>query len=136
MNRLKRPFKHHDDGGDSSRMTSPSPSGRSPVKRIRAGEAPDDDVIVIEDDHEDEVQIVGESAAARERGPSGYQGKGKVLGGNEAKVDYGKLLKFVRVDEKTLAKKNKYQILWFPLDAPLSEHAKRRRYVVTSEKVC
>ena len=36
----------------------------------------------------------------------------------------------------TSSNKKKYQILWFPLEEPLSEEARRRRKVVTSDKFC
>lgn len=135
MEHLKKPFRHVNSDAHS-RVTSPSGSGRSPVKRLRAGQAPDDDVIVIEDDQEDEIEIVEGSGASPQRGRQSFHGKGRVLGGHEAKVDHGKVLKFVRVDAKSLVKVEKYQILWFPMDEPLNEQAKRKRHLVTSRKIC
>ncbi|KAI0747975.1 peptidase family C78-domain-containing protein [Daedaleopsis nitida] len=45
------------------------------------------------------------------------------------------VLKIFRVDLKQLSKKKKFQILWFPLEEPLSEQEKRRRSEVTSEHI-
>ncbi|EIW60199.1 uncharacterized protein TRAVEDRAFT_164804 [Trametes versicolor FP-101664 SS1] len=49
--------------------------------------------------------------------------------------DFGAVLKFFRVSLSSLNKKNKYQILYFPLEEPLTEQEKLRRRIVTSEKV-
>ncbi|KAI0670529.1 peptidase family C78-domain-containing protein [Trametes maxima] len=47
----------------------------------------------------------------------------------------GEVLKFFRIDAKSLRKKDKYQILYFPLNDPLTEKEKLRRRIVTSEKI-
>ncbi|KAI0361938.1 DUF1671-domain-containing protein [Trametes cingulata] len=50
-------------------------------------------------------------------------------------LDCRVVLELFRINMKRLRKKSKYQILYFPLDDPLSEQEKLRRRVVTSEKV-
>ncbi|EIM90228.1 DUF1671-domain-containing protein [Stereum hirsutum FP-91666 SS1] len=134
MDHLKKPFQHSSSSGHSL-ATSPPGSGGSPVKRLRAGQAPDDDVIVIEDEIEDEIEVVEDSGAPQDRGRQAFHGKGRILGGKEAKVDDGKVLKFVRVNAKSLVKAEKYQILWFPMDEPLNDYAKGKRHLVTSRKI-
>lgn len=134
MDHLKKPFQHS-SSSDHSLATSPPGSGGSPVKRLRAGQAPDDDVIVIEDEIEDEIEVVEDSGAPQDRGRQAFHGKGRILGGKEAKVDDGKVLKFVRVNAKSLVKAEKYQILWFPMDEPLNDYAKGKRHLVTSRKI-
>ncbi|KAI0374736.1 DUF1671-domain-containing protein [Pilatotrama ljubarskyi] len=50
-------------------------------------------------------------------------------------LDSNVVLAVFRIDAKKLKKRDKYQILYFPLEDPLSEQEKLRRRVVTSEKV-
>ncbi|KAH9966445.1 peptidase family C78-domain-containing protein [Russula dissimulans] len=116
--------------------------GESPPKRLRAGSA-GDDVIVIED-----------SSAEAEGGPSnavpehGGSGDGVMVEGEEREEqemgededidmsDPRKVLKLFRVRPKTLAKKSKYQVLWCPMEDPLTESDKQARREVTSDYIC
>jgi len=110
--------------------------GGSP-KRLRAGSI-GDDVIVIE-------------ASSTAAGPSGSlpehdsRGSGVMAerkaeevgnGRDERVLDPKKVLKLFRVDQKKLAKKKKYQVLWCPMGDPLTESDKQARREVTSDQVC
>ncbi|KAI0306762.1 hypothetical protein B0F90DRAFT_810240 [Multifurca ochricompacta] len=55
--------------------------------------------------------------------------------GDEKVLDPRKVLGSFRVDQKKLAKKNKYQVLWFPMGDPLTESDKQARWEVISEHV-
>ncbi|EJU03222.1 hypothetical protein DACRYDRAFT_21478 [Dacryopinax primogenitus] len=48
----------------------------------------------------------------------------------------GSLLSAVRVNLRNLSRKDEYQLLYFPLEAPLSEEQRMRRKVVTSDIGC
>ncbi|KAL7283270.1 hypothetical protein ACG7TL_002699 [Trametes sanguinea] len=77
-----------------------------------------EDVIVIEADSEDEKPAANAAKAAQ-----------------PDELDPSNVLKVFRIDAKSLKKKDKYQILYFPLEDPLTEQQKRARRSVTSEKV-
>ncbi|KAL1741786.1 peptidase family C78-domain-containing protein [Schizophyllum fasciatum] len=51
-------------------------------------------------------------------------------------LDLAQTMRFFRKDAKQLDKKDSYQILYFPLTAPLTEAEKARRRVVYSTRVC
>ncbi|RDX48285.1 DUF1671-domain-containing protein [Lentinus brumalis] len=93
-------------------------------KRKRIGREPDDeDVIVITDDEEVPARRPGGGSAPPQRN-------------QPDDLNPSDVLKVFRIDGKSLKKKKKYQILYFPLEEPLSEHEKRNRREVTSLKVC
>ncbi|KIM32150.1 hypothetical protein M408DRAFT_326807 [Serendipita vermifera MAFF 305830] len=79
------------------------------------------------DDDEDE-----ERDTKRSRN-DGMNGKSSLNSGVE--MDHMSVLKIVRVNMSNLKKKDKYQILEFTLDPPLSEEEKASRKVVRSERV-
>lgn len=128
---LKEPFRSH-----KKRAT---PGGRrhndSSAKRPRSSPPGDDNVIVVEDSEPEE-------GASTKVGPQCHDSRTKVEKwrakiGEYAKVlDTKKTLKLFRVDEKKLAKKDKYQVLWFPMEDPLTESDKQARREVISEQVC
>ncbi|KAI0646907.1 peptidase family C78-domain-containing protein [Trametes meyenii] len=95
---------------------SPSKASGS-TKRKRPSDP--GEIIVIESDSEQDERPSGSTLAAAQSG----------------EPNPGEVLKFFRIDAKSLRKKDKYQILYFPLDDPLTEKEKLRRRVVTSEKV-
>jgi len=57
-------------------------------------------------------------------------------GGDDGTLDPRKVLRPFRVDQKKLAKKDKYQVLWCPMEDPLTESDKQARREVTSDHVC
>ncbi|KAI0797845.1 peptidase family C78-domain-containing protein [Abortiporus biennis] len=62
-----------------------------------------------------------------------------VRGKNENEVDNlnpTNILKLFRVSAKSLSRKDKYQILYFPLTDPLTDSQRLSRRVVTSQKIC
>ncbi|KAH9001470.1 DUF1671-domain-containing protein [Lactarius akahatsu] len=128
---LKEPFRSH-----KKRATR---GGRrhsdSSAKRPRSSPLGDDNVIVIEDSEPEE-------GASTKVGPQSHDSGTKVdkwlvkTGENRKVLDTKKTLKLFRVDEKKLAKKDKYQVLWFPMEDPLTESDKQARREVTSERVC
>ncbi|KAI8998781.1 peptidase family C78-domain-containing protein [Trametes punicea] len=97
-----------------SALTSPK------RKRPRDDAVPTDgEVIVIDSDTEDDEK------------PSRSEAKAA----HPDELNPNAVLKVFRINTKSLKKKDKYQILYFPLDDPLTDAEKRRRRVVTSEKV-
>lgn len=91
------------------------------AKRIRSGTR--QDAIVIDSDDETTTPVV----ASKPGSPSKANASEPVLNTME-------VLKFFRLSAKSLQKK-KYQILYFPLTAPLSDAERRKRRVVMSFKV-
>jgi len=67
-----------------------------------------------------------------ERGAGEKAGKG----GDDGMLDPRKVLRLFRVDQKKLAKKDRYQVLWCPMEDPLTESDKLARREVTSDHVC
>lgn len=131
MQQALRPFRPAEG---KRRRSSKSPKRReqSPFKRMRAGQEQGQDVIVIDDDDDDD----DDNVANDEKGGQSESGsRGKVSTGDTVR-DFKATLKTFRIEEKMLAKKEKYQILWFPLGPLLDEKTKRERRVVTSERVC
>ncbi|KAI0064700.1 DUF1671-domain-containing protein [Artomyces pyxidatus] len=133
MASFRKPFQ-----SSAKRRASPSPPptkpGRASAKRLR--ESNDDDVIVIEDGENDENDENDETQASESNSSEHHRkGKGKERQENEGPVDLLKALKRFRIEEKNLAKKEKYQVLWFPMQPPLTDAEKRRKQIVTSEKV-
>lgn len=90
-----------------------SSSDAQQAKRLRAGNH--DDVIVIDSDSE-------------EHGPSSRPDA------KTEEVDFTKVIKHFRLSPAKL-KKDKYQILYFPMTAPLTERERLQRRVVTSKKI-
>ncbi|KAL6309032.1 peptidase family C78-domain-containing protein [Sparassis latifolia] len=87
-----------------------------PSKRMRAAASasrPGQDVIVVSDDDDDD-----DEKDRHELGP-----------------DPSKVLRIFRLSTTTLRRKDKYQILYFPLEDPLTESERRARRVVTSAVV-
>jgi len=112
--------------------------GEGSAKRPCAGPIRDDNVIVIEDSEPEEG---GGSKVEPQQRHEGRQrtkvDKGNVKTGESEKIlDSKKILKSFRVDEKKLAKRDKYQVLWFPMEDPLTESDKQARREVKSEHVC
>ncbi|KAH9030674.1 DUF1671-domain-containing protein, partial [Lactarius pseudohatsudake] len=128
---LKEPFRSH-----KKRAT---PGGRrhgdSSAKRPHSSPLGDDNVIVIEDSEPEE-------GASTKVGPQSHDSRTKVekwlvkTGENIKVLDTKKTLNLFRVDEKKLAKRDKYQVLWFPMEDPLTESDKQARREVISEHVC
>jgi len=54
---------------------------------------------------------------------------------NEKTLDIRKVLKIFRVDQKRLARNKKHQVLWCPMDDPLTESDRQARREVRSEHV-
>ncbi|KAI9466004.1 peptidase family C78-domain-containing protein [Lactarius psammicola] len=123
---------------DPSVLSGPTKSGMplplgghrhrdSSAKRPRASPPRDDNVIVIEDSEPEQ----GASKVEPQRHDSRQRtkvDKGRVRTGDSREVlDPKKVLKLFRVDEKKLAKRNKYQVLWFPMEDPLTESDKQAR---------
>ncbi|EIN07686.1 DUF1671-domain-containing protein [Punctularia strigosozonata HHB-11173 SS5] len=83
---------------------------------------------VVEEEEEEEVQFVG----------SGASGARLVAGGRAAvdALEPAKVLNMFRFGAKDLRKKNKYQVLYFPMTDPLDERARKARRVITSEVGC
>jgi len=50
--------------------------------------------------------------------------------------DPKKVLRLFRVSPKKLAKKSMYQVLWCPMEDPLTESDKQARREVTSHHIC
>ncbi|KAH9854080.1 peptidase family C78-domain-containing protein [Lenzites betulinus] len=102
------------------KSTEPEPKHAAPKRKrpSNQGAKDENDVIVIDSDSEDDANPPsGPSKSERHDDP-----------------DFGTVLNAFRVSAKQL-KKNKYQILYFPLSDPLTEQEKLRRRVVTSERI-
>ncbi|GJE86956.1 peptidase family C78-domain-containing protein [Phanerochaete sordida] len=103
---FRQVLRPHASNGSSSR------GDEGQAKRLRAG---NDDVIVIDSD--DELPEPNRHA----------EPKAEI-------VDLTKVLKSFRVASSSL-KKDKYQILYFPMTAPLTDSERAQRKVVTSKKI-
>ncbi|KAH9901238.1 peptidase family C78-domain-containing protein [Cubamyces lactineus] len=79
-----------------------------------------------------EVIVIG-SDSEEEKETSAPASRAKATQSDE--LNPNDVLKVFRIQPKSLKKKDKYQILYFPLSDPLTEQEKRRRRIVTSEKV-
>ncbi|KAF9567624.1 DUF1671-domain-containing protein [Agrocybe pediades] len=64
---------------------------------------------------------------------AGQKGKGKAREGQE--MDTFRLVKKFRLDPKSLSKKKQYQILYFPMTAPLTDYEKGQKKQVRSTKI-
>ncbi|KAI0256488.1 peptidase family C78-domain-containing protein [Lactifluus subvellereus] len=108
----------------------------SPTKRLRAGSHTGDDVIILEDSEP-------EGSAPKAMRDRDNSDRGRVTnwvrmraGGDEKALDPKKVLTLFRVNQKRLAKKDKHQVLWFPMEDPLTELDKHARREVISVRVC
>jgi len=113
----------------AKRTYSPGELATSPAKRLRAG---DREVIEIDSD--------GEIASAS---PVNTMGHNTLFSSSKSKLMLGlgvltpgDIIKPFRVAQRNLVAKAKYQILWFPLSEPLTDHDRLARQVVTSDKIC
>ncbi|KAH9997516.1 peptidase family C78-domain-containing protein [Russula vinacea] len=115
---LKKPFQPR------SERAGPSAEGRgeSPPKRRRTGPI-EDDVISVSQRNNSGHGAMTEIEAGK-------------VGRDERTLDPRTVLKPFRVDQKILAKKNKYQVLWCPMEDPLTESDKQARREVISEHAC
>jgi len=117
-----------------SRSKCAGPSARrmeSPPKRLRAGSI-GDDVIIVED-----PRAMAEVVPEPYRNGRGVMGEREPeVGQDEKALDPKRALRLFRVDHKRLAKKDKYQVLWCPMEDPLTESDKQARREVVSDHVC
>jgi len=117
-----------------SRSKCAGPSARrmeSPPKRLRAGSI-GDDVIIVED-----PRAMAEVVPEPYRNGRGVMGEREPeVGQDEKALDPKRVLRLFRVDHKRLAKKDKYQVLWCPMEDPLTESDKQARREVVSDHVC
>ncbi|KAI0048215.1 DUF1671-domain-containing protein [Auriscalpium vulgare] len=130
MHSIRKPFT-----SQGKRRASPLSPQESTVKRIRAGsiENDDDDVVVITSDEE----LAVDQSPMKGGNGSSVIGKARVPhDGGTGRLDVMKTLKIFRLEQRKLASKEKYQILWFPMGDPLSDAQKRERIIVTSDKIC
>ncbi|KZT26492.1 DUF1671-domain-containing protein [Neolentinus lepideus HHB14362 ss-1] len=95
-------------------VVSDSEPERERAKRLRRGEGLGEVIEIASSDGEG----VGMRGGARGRGDKESE-EGRAFG----------------VGEAALRKKDKYQILWFPMEATLSEREREKRKVVTSTKI-
>ncbi|KAI0340493.1 DUF1671-domain-containing protein [Trametopsis cervina] len=84
------------------------------AKRVRAG----DEVIVIDSD-DDENEDTNTTKSNETTG----------------EVDWSKIAEHFRVKAKTLGKKDKYQVLYFPMSEALTDAERQARKIVTSKRV-
>jgi len=73
-------------------------------------------------------------------GETGLSNKGNATQGSNKNIsknglDLYSMLKKFRLDPKVLSKKKQYQILYFPMTAPLTDREKMQRKEVTSIKI-
>ncbi|EGN96104.1 hypothetical protein SERLA73DRAFT_185648 [Serpula lacrymans var. lacrymans S7.3] len=101
------------------RKASPPFEGNK-AKRLRSTPDGDDDVIIIDED------ISQENAGTSATGSSH----------SELELDPQDVVKFFRVNNSRLGKKDQYQILYFPMEDPWDEKERSSRKEVTSTKVC
>ncbi|KAJ3741886.1 hypothetical protein DFH05DRAFT_257771 [Lentinula detonsa] len=89
-------------------------------------------------DEVEEIQFIEK----RERDDIEFIGAGRK--GNASKVDkdipldepsYSDVLKHFRWENRSLQKRHKYQILYFPLEEPLTKSEMRKRKILTSERI-
>ncbi|KAJ3984194.1 peptidase family C78-domain-containing protein [Lentinula detonsa] len=89
-------------------------------------------------DEVEEIQFIEK----RERDDIEFIGVGRK--GNASKVDkdipldepsYSDVLKHFRWENRSLQKRHKYQILYFPLEEPLTKSEMRKRKILTSERI-
>ncbi|KAI0703582.1 peptidase family C78-domain-containing protein [Cytidiella melzeri] len=97
--------------------TSIENAGSASAKRLRAG----NEVIVIDSDDEQNESV-------------GIQRDVQAASGPAHEVDWHKIAEIFRVKAKTLGKKDKYQVLYFPMTEPLTHVDKLARKVVTSQR--
>ncbi|KAH9981503.1 peptidase family C78-domain-containing protein [Lactifluus volemus] len=99
----------------NKRLVADEPGPSSP-KRMRAGSPGDDDIIIMEGPPEGNA-------------PKAMPDRGKSIP--------GKCWDLLESTRKDLGrKKDKYQVLWFPMEDPLTESEKHARRVVISDRVC
>ncbi|THV07861.1 hypothetical protein K435DRAFT_741256 [Dendrothele bispora CBS 962.96] len=84
----------------------------------------DDGPIVI-DDSDDEVVIVSETKAADRK---------KISRKRDEEPAYTDVLRLLRWENKSVKRKNQYQILYFPMTAPLTETERMSKKVLTGER--
>ncbi|KAI0336376.1 DUF1671-domain-containing protein [Cubamyces sp. BRFM 1775] len=98
----------------------PPPGGSKRQRSSDPGERGAGEIIVIDSGSEEEKM----SAAAS-----------RAKAAQPDELNPNDVLKLFRIQPKWLKRKDNYQILYFPLSEPLTEHEKRRRRIVTSEEV-
>ncbi|KAF9072965.1 peptidase family C78-domain-containing protein [Rhodocollybia butyracea] len=94
------------------------------------------------DDEDNEIEFVGQRTLRDEQGEVKFVGQVSHKKDSEPTVpvdepSYNDVLKHFRWEIRTFTfkRKYKYQILHFPLEEPLTEGQKRRKKVLTSEKI-
>ncbi|KAF7974549.1 hypothetical protein HWV62_11898, partial [Athelia sp. TMB] len=95
-------------------------------RRVSGDKEPE--VIVIDDDDE---MVAEPTPQAEPSTPTRSPKKPRP----EDAFDALEIVNLFKIDPKTLGKKNEYQILYFPMDAPLSEHERLARKEVFSTKI-
>ncbi|TFK54817.1 hypothetical protein OE88DRAFT_1732116 [Heliocybe sulcata] len=160
INSLRNKSKNRGKGREKDPSTPTSPVKRPNMKKRKTAEA--DEGEVVEDSEPErerqrgrkrsrgppsgEEEVGGEvieipsSDDEHMRGgaPSPYSQPGTVRGGafsHTGKDSVRDVRRAFGVGEAALRKKDKYQILWFPMDAPLGAREREKRRVVTSAKV-
>ncbi|KZV60905.1 DUF1671-domain-containing protein [Peniophora sp. CONT] len=143
--RLSNSVKHPLDAMKKAKRVRSPEQSPAPVKRQRAGQRD-----VIELDSDGDVVPARETGAIRQIGgramPSAAdeaellaQRHVQRTGATDAQPSLpstADVLKIFRLDNRRLASHSKYQVLWFPLTDPLSEHDKSILREVHSEKIC
>ncbi|KAJ3819532.1 peptidase family C78-domain-containing protein [Lentinula raphanica] len=82
---------------------------------------------VIDVDDDCEIEFIGEVRKA------GQGDTTKV--NNDTPLSYSDVLKHFRWENRLIQKKQKYQILYFPLELPLTKSEMKRRKILTSEQI-
>jgi hypothetical protein len=130
---LKEPFRSHE-----KRHTA-TPSGilcrDGSAKRPHASSVID--TTVLEDSKPEEGGSKVDTQQPHDSRQRKKVDKGDKRTGESKKVlDSKKILRLFRINEKRLAKRDKYQVLWFPMGDPLTESDKQTRREVISDQFC
>lgn len=114
---------------------------RRQTKRARGGsrgeiedEADDDDVIVVEVKRPKYAGATKTALTPTIQDLTIHPASDDNAWPEEQELDPAKVVNFFRVNIQRLSKHDEYQVLYFPMTDPLTEHEKRQRVVVTSER--
>ncbi|KAJ7093184.1 peptidase family C78-domain-containing protein [Mycena epipterygia] len=128
----------HKRPATSQFLTNPAPLKRSRLDNQKRDDADDDEVQIIHDSRDENISGRGKLASLGGKLASMRDKKKKKKDEDGDTMSTPDTLKFFRLDPKKLGKKKAYQVLYFPMSAPLNEfeiHAARGMNIY-GEKIC
>ncbi|KAJ3886607.1 peptidase family C78-domain-containing protein [Lentinula edodes] len=129
LNTSTNSFSVRPQGGDNKRRESGSQTDdmNKPIKANHANNEDNGSDAAWTDGDDNEIEFV------TEKGTKNTNKVDKDISVNEP--SYRDVLKHFRWDTRLLQRTHKYQILYFPLDEPLSKSEMKRRKILTSEQI-